>query len=266
MFGVHRSSYRYWVAIDRIPTLETVVLKSKVREAHELSEGSAGARTVASIVSSDDEKLSRYMAGKLMNEMGLVSCQQPAHSYKRGGAEHVEIPNTLNREFDVKKPNTVWCGDVTYIWIGGRWAYLAIVIDLFARKPVGWAMSLSPDSQLTKKALGMAYEARGQPKGLMYHSDQGCHYTSLAFRQSLWEYQIKQSMSRRGNCWDNAPTERFFRSLKTEWVPTRGYKSFAEAERHIVSYLTGYYCQLRPHTHNGGKSPNTTEELHWNSY
>jgi len=210
--------------------------------------------------------MSRYMAGKLMVEMGLVSCQQPQHAYKKCDAEHVALPNTLNREFEVLKPNSVWCGDVTYIWIGSRWAYLAVVIDLYARKPVGWAMSLSPDSQLTRKALTMAYEMRGQPKGVMYHSDQGSHYTSLEFRQTLWRFKIKQSMSRRGNCWDNAPMERFFRSLKTEWVPTRGYKIFADAERHIVSYLTGYYCQLRPHTNNRGKTPNTAEQLYWNSY
>ncbi len=106
---------------------------------------------------------------------------------------------------------------------GHRWAYLALVMDLFSRKPVGWAMSLSPDSELTSKALKMAYESRGRPKGVMFHSDQGSHYTSRKFRQTLWQCQIKQSMSRCGNCWDNAPIERFFRSLKVEWVPTYGY-------------------------------------------
>ncbi len=95
--------------------------------------------------------------------------------------------------------------------------YLTVVIDLFARKVIGWAMSLSPDTQLTSKALSMAYESRGKPKGVMFHSDQGSHYTSLKYRQLLWRLQIKQSLSRRGNCWDNAPMERFFRSFKTEW-------------------------------------------------
>ena len=247
-------------------TLKTVELKSEVRRAHTLSGGSAGARTIATMLSTGDTKVTRYIAGKLMKEMNLVSCQQPKHRYKKGGSENPEIPNTLNRQFNVTKPNSVWCGDVTYIWVGDRWAYLAVVIDLFARKPVGWAMSFSPDSRLTQKALLMAYEARGQPKGLMFHSDQGSHYTSLSFRQNLWRLQIKQSMSRRGNCWDNAPMERFFRSLKTEWVPTKGYKNFSEAEQHIVSYLTGYYCQLRPHSNNHGKSPNTAEQLYWNSY
>lgn len=112
----------------------------------------------------------------------------------------MEIPNHLDREFNVKKPNEVWCGVVTYIWAGGRWSYLAVVMDLYSRKPVGWAMSNSPDSALTSKALTMAFESRDRPKNLMFHSDQGCHYTSTMYRQQLWRFQIKQSMSRRGNC------------------------------------------------------------------
>ncbi|WP_425333200.1 DDE-type integrase/transposase/recombinase, partial [Escherichia coli] len=99
--------------------------------------------------------------------------------YKRGGHEHVAIPNYLERQFAVTEPNQVWCGDVTYIWTGKRWAYLAVVLDLFARKPVGWAMSFSPDSRLTMKALEMAWETRGKPVGVMFHSDQGSHYRGL---------------------------------------------------------------------------------------
>ncbi|WP_157935217.1 DDE-type integrase/transposase/recombinase, partial [Vibrio breoganii] len=104
--------------------------------------------------------------------------------------------------FAVTAPNQVWVGDVTYVWAGNRWSYLAVVIDLFARKPIGWAMSFSPDSQLTGKALKMAYESRGKPSNVLFHSDQGSHYTSGKYRQVLWRYQIKQSLSRRGNCWD----------------------------------------------------------------
>jgi putative transposase len=100
----------------------------------------------------------------------------------------------------------------------------------------------------------------------MYHSDQGCHYTSRKFRQLLWRYQIKQSMSRRGNCWDNAPMERFFRSLKTEWVPTLGYQNFTEAKHAITNYIVGYYSQTRPHRHNNGLSPNAAERKYKISY
>lgn len=119
-----------------------------------------------------------------------------------------------------------------------------LVLDLFSRKPVGWALSLTPDTELTKKALTMTFESRGEPKGVMFHSDQGCQYTSLAFRQLLWRYQMVQSMSRRGNCWDNSPMERFFRSLKTEWIPEVGYSSFEAAKHGITDYIVGKRADL----------------------
>jgi putative transposase len=144
------------------------------------------------------------------------------HHYKKTGNEHLAIPNTLNREFTVDKPNQVWCGDVTYVCTGKRWSYLAVVLDLYARQVVGWAFSNSPDSELTAKALRLAYEYRGRPTELIFHSDQVCHYTSLKFRQTLWRFEITQSMSRRGNCWDNVLMERFFRRLKTERMPAIG--------------------------------------------
>ncbi len=240
-----------------------MALLSEVRAAHGVSKGSAGARTIADIVSNRGFKLSRYRATKLMKELGLVSCQLPAHSYKKATKEHIEIPNKLDRQFAVTEPNQVWCGDVTYVWVGSRWAYLAVVIDLFARKPIGWAMSFSPDSTLTGKALTMAFESRGKPKGVLFHSDQGCHYTSRYFRQLLWRYQIEQSLSRRGNCWDNSPMERFFRSLKSEWVPATGFRNFIEGKASIINYITGYYSQVRPHQYNGGLTPNESEHRFW---
>ena len=124
---------------------------------------------------------------------------------------------------------------MTYIWTGSGWLYLAVVLDLYARRVVGWAMSRSPDSELTKQALAVAYEARGCPDGVLFHSDQGCHYSSQAFRERLKEYGMIQSMSRRGNCWDNAPMERFFGSLKSEWIPERGYRSYQEAQSDILT-------------------------------
>jgi putative transposase len=158
-----------------------------------MSDGSAGARTIAAIATNNGFELSRYRAAKLMVKLKLESCQVPQHQYKRGGNEHLEIPNFLDRQFDVVESDTMWRGDVTYIWTGNRWAYLAVVVDLFARKVVGWAMSLSPDTNLTLKALELAYESRGKPTGLMFHSDQGSHYTSLKYRQRLWRYKITQS-------------------------------------------------------------------------
>jgi len=176
--GIYRSSYRYWSERPSNVNAETIHLMSEVRAEHAQINGSAGARNVADMVTARGMPLSRYRAERLMRKLELVSCQTPTHNYKKAEQEHVAIPNELDRQFTVSKPNLVWCGDVTYIWIGKRWAYLTIVLDLFARRPIGWALSLSPDSELTKRALAMAFEATGKPKCVMFHSDQGCHYTS----------------------------------------------------------------------------------------
>lgn len=245
------------------PDGRRAVLRSQVLELHNSSHGSAGARSIAIMATLRGFRMGRWLAGRLMKELGLVSCQQPTHRYKRGGHEHIVIPNRLERQFAVTEPNQVWCGDVTYIWTGRRWAYLAVVLDLFVRKPVGWAMSFSPDSKLTINALEMAWETRGKPAEVMFHSDQGSHYTSRQFRQLLWRCRIRQSMSRRGNCWDNSPMERFFRSLKNEWVPVTGYTNFSEAAHAITDYIVGCYSSLRPHDYNGGLPPNEPENRYW---
>jgi putative transposase len=125
---------------------------------------------------------------------------------------------------------------------------------------VGWALPEKPDTELFIKALDMAYEQRGRPQGLLFHSDQGSQYASRLFRQRLWRYRMQQSMSRRGNCWDNAPMERLFRSLKSEWTPAFGYRNLPEAQKDVGDYLMGYYNQQRPHTFNGGVSPVVAEE------
>jgi putative transposase len=259
---VYRSSYKYWRTRRHVVKAGQEALTGSVVEAHKASGGSAGARTIARIVTNNGDSLSRYRATKLMKALDLVSCQVPKHNYKKATKEHVGIPNTLNRQFNVSQPNQVWCGDITYIWAGSRWSYLAVVLDLMARKPVGWAISRSPDSALVEAALTMAYESRGRPTKLMFHSDQGCQYTSLSFRQLIWRYGIDQSMSRRGNCWDNAPMERFFRSLKSEWVPEIGYSCLEHTKRSIINYMIGYYSQTRPHTFNDGLSPNAFERQH----
>jgi len=130
--------------------------------------------------------LSRYRASRRMKQLGLMSSQPPSHVYKKGDQPHLDIRNVLDREFDVEEPNQVWIGDITYIWTGACWAYLAVVIDLYARKSVGWALSLSPNTELVRKALTMAYVSRAEPRNILFHSDQGCQYTSRAFRQMLW--------------------------------------------------------------------------------
>ena len=266
VFDVQRSSFRAWRDRPKgLPAGERY-LRDRVRAAHTLSNGSAGARSIARMVTAEGLPLSRYRASKRMKALGLVSTQLPRHRYRKADQPHCNIPNRLDRQFDVKAPNHVWAGDITYIWTGRRWAYFAIVLDLFARRPIGWSLSFKPDSQLTKNALSMAYESRGKPASVMFHSDQGCQYTSLSFRQLIWRYQIIQSMSRRGNCWDNSPVERFIRSLKSEWIPETGYASLEEAKNHITEYLVGYYSQFRPHEHNDGLPPIVAEKEYWKTY
>lgn len=125
---------------------------------------------------------------------------------------------------------------------------------------MGWAFSSKPDADLVIKALDMAYEQRGRPKNVLFHGDQGSQYGSRSFRQRLWRYRFTQSMSRRGNCHDNAPMERLFRSLKTEWIPAAGYMSAAQAQRDISRFLMERYNWRRPHQFNEGLAPAVAEE------
>ena len=259
LFEVPRSSYIYRIKQRNKIDSKREDLKQKVIDIHEDSRQAAGSRTIAGQLNHDGESIGRYKVSSLMQEMGIKSKQPSKPKYKNTGGESKVAPNLLKRKFSVEQVNQVWCGDVTYIWAGDKWLYLAVVMDLFARRIVGWACSDSPDSNLTCAALRMAYESRGKPKNVMFHSDQGCHYTSLKFRQSLWQYQIKQSMSRRGNCWDNAPMERFFRSFKTEWMPKHGYASYREAEQDTLSYILRHYNIKRGHSYNNYLSPDAAE-------
>lgn len=235
-------------------------LRSEVNRLFNASRGAAGSRSLVTMLRDRGTMIGRFKVRALMREAGLV-CKQPrAHQYKRARVERMAIPNRLDRAFDVAQSNQVWCGDITYIWAGGRWRYLAIVLDLYRRRVVGWALSRHPDASLVTTALVMAYEQRGRPMNVLFHSDQGCQYASRTFRQRLWRYRMQQSMSRRGNCWDNAPIERVIRSLKSEWVPDTGYSSFAEAQQDIGQYLMSYYNWQRPHQYNNGLSPAQAEK------
>jgi putative transposase len=260
LFDVARSSY--YGHRDRKPEIdvERIRLRSRVNEIFTRSRSSAGSRTIKDVLRTEGTVIGRFKVRSLMREVGLISKQPGQHRYKKATEERVDIPNRLNREFDVLKPDTVWCGDITYIWAQGRWHYLAVVLDLCRRRVVGWALSQHPDANLVIAALDMAYMQRGQPRGVMFHSDQGSQYGSRLFRQRLWRYRMVQSMSRRGNCWDNSPMERVFRSLKTEWIPSVGYPTMRVARRDISHYLMTYYNWERPHRYSGGLAPAVAEE------
>ena len=259
-FDIKRSCYYAHRQRTQQVDANHVELRAQVNQLFNKSRSSAGSRTLQGLLNEQGVSIGRFKVRRLMRELGLI-CKQPGpHAYKRATVERLDIPNHLAREFDVARPDQVWCGDITYIWTGQRWCYLAVVLDLYARRVVGWAMSDTADAGLVVQALDHAWEQRGRPAGVMFHSDQGSQYASRTFRQRLWRYCMIQSMSRRGNCWDNAPMERLFRSLKTEWIPALGYHNLAAARRDISSYLMGYYNQQRPHAFNRGLAPVAAEE------
>ncbi|MCM3914236.1 IS3 family transposase [Pseudomonas aeruginosa] len=259
-FDVARSCYYVHRLRRRRVDARRVALRSQVNQLFSQSRGSAGSRSILGMLREEGVTIGRFRVRRLMRELGLVSKQPGSHAYKQATVERPDIPNRLNREFATEHPNQVWCGDITYVWAQGRWHYLAAVLDLHTRRVIGWAFSAKPDAELVIKALDMAYEQRGKPQQVLFHSDQGSQYASRLFRQRLWRYRMQQSMSRRGNCWDNSPMERLFRSLKSEWVPSTGYLTAREAQRDISHYLMHRYNWIRPHQFNDGLPPAVAEE------
>jgi putative transposase len=260
VLSVPRSCYYAYRHRKTRVDVDHAALKDNVSALFRNSRGSAGSRTLVLQLHNQGIKLGRYKVRSLMRELGLRSRQPGPPAYKQATVERLDIPNHLDRQFKVSQPNRVWCGDITYIWAGHGWVYLAVVLDLCARRVVGWALSEHLNADLPIRALDHAYQQRGQPDQVMFHSDQGGQYVSHAFRHRLWRYQIRQSMSRRGNCWDNSPMERMFRSLKSEWIPAGGYRTAQLARHDVTDYLMRYYNQHRPHTYNGGLSPVVAEE------
>ncbi len=259
--GVARSSfYHYREQKQRDVDADRLALRAQATRYFNESRGSAGSRTLRARFAADGVSLGRFKARRLMQEANLVSRQPRRAPYKHARQEKPEVPNRLNREFAVERPDQVWCGDITYLWADGRWCYLAVVMDLFARRVVGWAVSDSPDARLTETALTHAWQQRGQPRGVLFHSDQGVQYAAASYASALSRCAIEPSMSRRGNCWDNAPMERLFRSFKSEWMPRGGYDSITAARRDAGAYLMGYYDSVRPHQYLEGKTPAETEK------
>lgn len=170
-------------------------------------------------------------------------------------------PNLLNREFDVEEPNTCWVGDITYIWTDEGWLYLAIVMDLFSRMIVGWAMESHMKSELVIDALNMAVKHRSPDEGTLFHSDKGIQYASTDFRECLSGNKMVQSMSRKGNCWDNACAESFFATLKMEEVFLKKYKTREEARQSIFEYIEIFYNRMRSHSKLDFQSPAKYESM-----
>ena len=168
--------------------------------------------------------------------------------------------NRLNREFQVSEPNTKWTGDITSIETAQGWLYLAVVIDLYSRLVIGWSMSAQRDEALVENALGMALARRSPSAALIFHSDQGSQYTSHRYQELLNQHGITASMSRKGNCWDNAPTESFFGTLKTECAERKQYENHAQARSSLFEYIETFYNRKRRHSSLGYVSPVAYEQ------
>ncbi|EOV8484590.1 IS3 family transposase [Klebsiella aerogenes] len=258
LFGVHRSVY-YAQMKSRIDA-QRVELRSRVRALHAFSRGAAGSRTISHMLRQSGVNAGRWLARRLMQECGLTSSQPVKHHYRLSHDSSPALPNLLNRRFNPVEPNRIWCGDISFIRLQEKWCYLALVVDLYARRIIGSALSLTADADLVCRAMRNALETRQHNGRLLFHSDQGSQYKSNKYRKLLWRHGVMQSMSRRGNCLDNSPMERVFRSLKSEWVPKGGYADFGHAVRDINRWINRYYNVFRPHTNNGGVPPCAYEE------
>lgn len=256
-FEVARSTYYEWLARQAAPADPGHQrLLTEVAVIHRQTCASYGRRRMSSELRRRDFNVGPFQARSLMREAGLTAAVPKPPIYpKTMGKPDAVAPNHLDRRFNVAVPGTVFAGDITYIWTQAGWLYLAVVMDLCARRIVGWAMSNSPDTDLVTRALRLALPHRHPAEGLLFHSDQGCQYTSEAFRTFLADNRITQSMSRRGNCWDNAPVERFFRSLKSERIRTTIYHDHPQARADISDYIACFYNTHRLHSAAGGNPP-----------
>ena len=205
----------------------------------------------------------RETVRRIMRDIGLYSRIKRKFAVTTDSNHTLKVArNLIGRDFTSKAPNHKWAADITYIPTKMGWLYLAVVMDLFSRRIVGWAMSENIDSQLVQSAMKMAILHRQPDKSLIHHSDRGVQYASEGFQDLLDDNDIVCSMSRKGNCWDNACVESFFGSLKSEWVKGKIYESFEEGKNDIFNYIEMFYNRKRRHASLGYVSPVVYEEMH----
>ena len=239
------------------PDLELI---AKVRQINADTRGSYGSRRMSGQLRDEGYNVGRFRARNLMKKSG-VSVKRRKKFKRTTDSNHNQpvAPNLLNRQFEVEQPDTVWCSDITYLWTLQGWLYLAVVLDLYSRKIVGWAMSSRLTTSLVKEALSMACWRRKPEKGLIHHSDRGCQYADKNYQKVLEQYGMVCSMSRKGDCWDNAVVESFFHSLKTEWLAEIIYKTRDEARSDVITYIEMFYNSHRLHSFLGYKTPHIFE-------
>jgi len=254
---VSRSGFYSWKRRGRSTReQERERLIPKVKEIHKASKGTYGSRRVARALESAGASCGKHKAGTLMKLAGVKAKQRKKFKATTNSRHNLPVaPNLLNRRFYIKEPDRVWVGDITYIWTSEGWLYLAVVIDLYSRRVVGWAMSKRMTKQLVKDALIMAIWRRKPSPGLIFHSDRGSQYCSHDYQKLLRFHGMRCSMSRKGNCWDNAVAESFFGTLKSEQVFWIKYETRDKAKLDIVDYIEMFYNSKRLHSYLDYMSP-----------
>jgi len=267
-FRVSKSGYYDW--LNRKPSkrwTENQVITSAVHDIFKNSFGSYGAPRIKAALLKRGYCISRPRVARIMNVNELFAkIKRKFKTTTHSGHNYPIAPNLLNQDFSVSRPNQVWVSDITYIRTGQGWMYLTVIIDLFHRKVVGWSMgqTLSTGDTIVP-AWNMATRSNNISKELIFHSDRGSQYASSCFTDILKGYNgsVKQSMSRKGNCWDNAVAESFFKSLKVEWVYNQRYRFRSEAELSVFQWIETWYNRKRIHSYLGYK---TIEEIETELY
>jgi putative transposase len=262
---VSRSGFYAYVQrqTSRCVDAEEVALVARVQAIAAETRHSYGSRRMAKQLQDDGFAVGRYKARRLMRQ-AKVTVERPK---KRGPVttdsrhSYAVAPNVLARQFDVEQPDQVWVGDITYIWTTEGWLYLAVLLDLYSRKVVGWALSHRVDTALVQDALRMALGRRQPAVGLIHHSDRGSQYACGAYQALLAEHSIRCSMSRKGDCLDNAVAERFFGSLKGECTSLHHGARRQEARDAVIAYIEMFYNSKRLHSYLGYLSPNAFENF-----
>lgn len=256
--GVSRSGYYGWLTRPRSQReRDDETIGTQVRQSFLGSDRTYGARRVWHDVLAEGHRCGLHRIERLMQAQALR-----ARPHRRGlpvdtGQRSIAAiaPNVLDRQFQASSPNQKWVADFTYLWTAEGWLYVAVVLDLYSRRAVGWSMQSEMTSQLVTDALMMAVWRRGKPDALLHHSDRGSQYTSDAFQRLLGDLGVTCSMSRSGNVWDNSAMESFFSSLKTERTARKVYRSRSDAKADVFDYIERFYNPTRRHSTLGYLSP-----------
>jgi transposase InsO family protein len=262
VLGMSRSGYYAWRGRKPGPMAERrTTWAGQIRDAHAASRFTYGSPRVTAELRARDVKISENTVARLMRAQGLAARAKRRFVPRTTDSGHDGpiAPNRLERDFAAEAPNTRWTGDITYVATGEGWLYLAVVLDLYSRRVVGWSMRPHLRAELACEALEMALQSRRPGPGLLHHSDRGVQYASEAYRRRLSEVKIEPSMSRAGDCYDNAVTESFFGTLKTELVNHERYATHEEARRSLFEWIEVFYNRQRRHSSLGYLSPEAFE-------